>query len=508
MSFWNKKCYNKSYSILQSEGVDYMAFQSAIGNLHPIAYFIIFLIIGIFAFSIAINIIIRKKYKLLQHDLENPRGGKFKSDILNDIISDYESAAMGNYSEVNTQAIIEKCFNTKLTNLALAERFIKHAVSLLIVLGLLGTFVGLTMSVGKLVELLIGMEGDKWMDVLNSIGPSLLTSLRGMSAAFVTSLFGIACSVMLTIFNIIINVEETRETLMVHIEEYLDNTISLVLSKDKETEYSMMNKILRNTFVEFGKKIENSLQSTVESFGEKLKGAVMEVDLSSKTLDNTVDRFDRSLSNLSDNIKDFMEFNTNLRNNIEIMDVSFIKVTEAIKDSTKVITDNYSNMEGFSKNIQNAAGKITGLNKNMIEDMKTLIEKVNTSITSTKKLSKSLQDQTDQNTVNMQKYHDNFSSLMVRLSKELSLLGEQTSDAFSKTLSETSKSILSKLTEEMENILEEIYTLLNTFKKNEDLLSKTITTLPDQVLTYSETAASKMDKQLNEIRDILDKNNK
>jgi len=43
----------------------------------------------------------------------------------------------------------------------------------------------------------------------------------------------------------------------------------------------------------------------------------MEVDITSKTLDNTVDKFDRVLQNFAENIKEFKEFNDNLKNNIE-----------------------------------------------------------------------------------------------------------------------------------------------------------------------------------------------
>jgi len=39
----------------------------------------------------------------------------------------------------------------------------------------------------------------------------------------------------------------------------------------------------------------------------------MEVDITSKTLDNTVDKFDRVLQNFAENIKEFKEFNDNLK---------------------------------------------------------------------------------------------------------------------------------------------------------------------------------------------------
>ena len=105
-----------------------------------------------------------------------------------------------------------------------------------------------------------------------------------MAVAFITSLVGVGCSILLTIIFIIVNAEEARETLMVNIEEYLDNTVSVVIAKDKETEYTMLNRILKQTFLEFGERIEKTLKETVEAYGEKLTHVVLDVELSSKTL--------------------------------------------------------------------------------------------------------------------------------------------------------------------------------------------------------------------------------
>ena len=64
----------------------------------------------------------------------------------------------------------------------------------------------------------------------------------------------------------------------------------------------------------------------MEDFGQKLTTVVMDVNVSSQTLDATVDKFDSSLANFASNMKDLNEFNINMRNNIERMDVNFIKV--------------------------------------------------------------------------------------------------------------------------------------------------------------------------------------
>ncbi|NLO40433.1 MAG: hypothetical protein GX115_13315, partial [Ruminiclostridium sp.] len=306
----------------------------------------------IFIISFIANLVIRKKYAVILDDLLNwhrKKEGAFHCDILNKIVEDYKSTAQGSYSEVNTQAIIEKNFNLRLRGLALGERFIKNTNTLMITLGLFGTFVGLTAAVGELAGIFKNMD---MIELIQNAGieellQRLISSLQGMSVAFTTSLVGVGCSIILTILMTIVNAQEVRENLMIHIEEYLDNSVAVVVSQDKETEYTMMNNILRTTFTEFGEKIQQSLQKTVENFGEKLTNVVMDVNVSSQTLDATVEKFDKSLANFAFGMKDLNEFNMNMRNNIERMDVNFIKVTESLTQASNIVVENYRSIEGF-----------------------------------------------------------------------------------------------------------------------------------------------------------------
>ena len=475
-------------------------------QLHPTAWLIIILIVFIFISAVIINLMIRKKYIKIQSDLNDRvqrRNGQYESQVLNRIAEDYKSAATGNYSEVNTQAIIEKCFNLELRILNVGERFVKHSVSLLIVLGLLGTFLGLTFSVGHLVQLLDPASNPDILSSFDSIVTGLLDAVSGMAIAFITSLFGIACSVILTVFNIVYNVEEAREHLMVDIEEYLDNTVALVLSKDKQTEYTMMNNILRTTFVEFGEKIENTLQHTVETFGEKLSHVVMEVEFSSRTLDNTVEKFDQSLKNFSDNIRDFSEFNFNLRNNIERMDVSFVKATEVISGTSKIIAQNYEALETFSNNIREASGEMTAYNKQVLKSIINLVQEVQASVLSIKELGQMLNKDMGARIEYVQQYEQRFNALTAKLDNDIKMIGEQTTQTFSSGLADNAKAVSHSISENMKDVFHETYELLNQFRENEKILAKTISMLPDQVLTYNEVAVTKIDKQLEEIKEGL-----
>ena len=126
--------------------------------------------------------------------------------------------------EANTQAIIEDDFQSELKSLLLAERFVRGATGLVLVLGLLGTFYGLTMSIGKLVGVLTGDSGAV-VDVSQAITLGLTDALSGMAIAFSNSLLGVGAAVVLTALGILNNVTDRRTALMVQIETYLERML-------------------------------------------------------------------------------------------------------------------------------------------------------------------------------------------------------------------------------------------------------------------------------------------
>lgn len=460
----------------------------------------------IFIISFIANLIIRKKYTIILDDLLNwhrKKEGAFHCDILNKIVEDYKNTAQGSYSEVNTQAIIEKNFNLRLRGLALGERFIKNTNTLMITLGLFGTFVGLTAAVGELAAIFKNMD---MIELIQNAGIEellrrLISSLQGMSVAFTTSLVGVGCSIVLTILMTIVNAQEVRENLMIHIEEYLDNSVAVVVSQDKETEYTMMNNILRTTFTEFGEKIQQSLQKTVESFGEKLTNVVMDVNVSSQTLDATVEKFDKSLANFAFGMKDLNEFNMNMRNNIERMDVNFIKVTESLTQASNIVVENYRSIEGFSSNIREAADQMTSYNHQLVSDISQLVGEVSSTVLVVQKLAGSLNVNMQQYSRDLDIYQQNFTNLMTKLSAEVSGLGQKAALSFSEAMVKNSEEMNQKIKTQLEESYKGILQLLDQFRENQNHFAKAIASLPDQVLTYNEVATSKIDRKQSELKD-------
>jgi len=467
---------------------------------------IIYIIITLFVISLILNILVKIKYASIRKHLssrQQRRAGVFKNDFLNKIVQEYKASASSNFSEVNTQATIEKSFMDHLYYYQLGENFVAKSISILIVLGLLGTFIGLTISVSQLVNLLLsGSTSASGLDLTNLLA-NLAGAAQGMGTAFITSLFGIFFSIVLNLLLIIVNGTDEKERLMVNIEEYLDNTVAVLISKDKETEYTMLNSILRDTFIEFGEKIENSLKETVNEFGNKLTNVVMDVSLSSKVLDNTVDRFDASLQDFATNMKDFSSFNTNLSNNVEKMDVSFMKMSQALFDSSSLIKNNFDAIQTFSEDVKSAATEMSSLNQKVVTDMQALVSQVDKSVNAVNSLSKLLKDSSETNSKTVADIQDTFTKSLLDVNTAIANMATTTGDTFSKIMMSSSKNISKELTSGITKAMSDLENIVKSFDDNQKIIAKTISTLPEQTIVYNKATTGEINKKLDEIKEAV-----
>lgn len=285
-----------------------------IKQLNPAALFIAGTI-GVILVAAIVNMFTTKsKYMGLQVDLDKRRSGLGFEDgtVVDQIIKEYRFTAEDQYGDVNTQAIIEKNLARNLKGAMFGERFCKNATSLMIILGLLGTFYGLTLSIGDIVKVLGESNSVDMFSSMDGIIGGLLQSIQGMSVAFVTSLCGIVASIILTLLNILVSPSTIRENFMIDAEEYLDNVISLEFIKTESREYVEYVKIATKGMQE----ASHALLASVKSF------------------EGALDRF-------TDNTRDFSEFNHHLRTNIDRMNVNFADLSDNFKMTAQSIRKEY-----------------------------------------------------------------------------------------------------------------------------------------------------------------------
>ena len=241
-------------------------------------------------------------------------------------VNDFADAYKKYGQNVNTPAIISNAVSTKLSGLLLCERFLANAVSLFVTLGLFGTFLGLSHSVSSLTELISYSNTSEWLSVLDSVGGGLMSALSGMGVAFYTSLVGVACSIVLTLLRSIFSPQTERETLEARLELWLDHTVAPTLPTERAKDESEMVQQMVHAMDSASKTMESALQNATGD----LKTAIDSSRAPITAFNKTVDSFNGG-------VRDFSEFNYNLRGTVERLDVTVRDLVSGLREVSRIL---------------------------------------------------------------------------------------------------------------------------------------------------------------------------
>ena len=241
-------------------------------------------------------------------------------------VNDFADAYKKYGQNVNTPAIISNAVSTKLSGLLLCERFLANAVSLFVTLGLFGTFLGLSHSVSSLTELISYSNTSEWLSVLDSVGGGLMSALSGMGVAFYTSLVGVACSIVLTLLRSIFSPQAERETLEARLELWLDHTVAPTLPTERAKDESEMVQQMVHAMDSASKTMESALQNATGD----LKTAIDSSRAPITAFNKTVDSFNGG-------VRDFSEFNYNLRGTVERLDVTVRDLVSGLREVSRIL---------------------------------------------------------------------------------------------------------------------------------------------------------------------------
>ncbi|TPV97207.1 MAG: hypothetical protein B7733_00710 [Myxococcales bacterium FL481] len=271
-------------------------------------YVVIAAILVLFVTAVVFTLAARGRYAVLERDLRRhaQSGPRFNDELLNRIVDDVRHATTRSGAQVNTQAIIEHHFTRHLPRLLLAERFVRASTGLLIVLGLVGTFYGLTLSIGKLVVLL-STDATEVGALTQSLTKGLLQALSGMSVAFSTSLLGVTAAVLMTLFNVFASIAERRNALTAALETYLESNVLAGGTSPSGADSAA------------GLPDGTGLAPMVAAFGASVE-----------RLDGAISRFDQALDHFATNTRDFQEFNLHLKDNISRLSLCFADFTATL----------------------------------------------------------------------------------------------------------------------------------------------------------------------------------
>ena len=296
---------------------------------------VIAVITVLFILAVILLFYVRIRYRYLEGKASgsNPEARGFRSAVL----SEYTAAYKQYGQDVNTPAIISDVIGSRLSGLLLCERFLNNAVSLFVTLGLFGTFLGLSMSVTSLTELISVSNSGEWLNVLDSVGGGLLSALSGMGVAFYTSLFGAGCSILLTLLRTILSPQAARERLENRLELWLDTEIAPTLISDVAKDDAELVKRMIDALNASVSEIRTAMRASAESYTVNMQAATAGYVKAINEQKDHLRHFDSSLEKFNAGVHDFSEVDYNLRGSVERMDLAVRDLASTLREINRRI---------------------------------------------------------------------------------------------------------------------------------------------------------------------------
>ena len=286
-------------------------------NLPTAGFVVIVVILLLFVLAVALLLLVCARYRRLAGGSHEPDDDGFRSALL----KEYSAAFQKYGQDVNTPAIISDVIGKRLGTLLLCERFLNNAVSLFVTLGLFGTFLGLSLSVASLTNLISLSNTDQWLNVLDSVGGGLMSALSGMGVAFYTSLVGAGCSILLTILRTILNPQAQREHLETRLELWLDTEVAPGLATESATDDAGLVK-----------RMISALNATADEIQASLRGASDALMRTAAQNRTAMEQFDQTVGRFNTGVHDFTEVDYNLRGSVERMDLAVRDLASALRE--------------------------------------------------------------------------------------------------------------------------------------------------------------------------------
>lgn len=297
----------------------------------PAAGAVVVVIIALlFSAAVLLLFIVYGRYRILQRQIADPRTAPdngFAALVRTDFAAAYKRYG----HDTNTPAIIDNAVCAKLGGMLFFERFMNNAVSLFVTLGLFGTFLGLSLSVSSLTKLLELSNTEEWLSILNSVGGGLVSSLSGMGVAFYTSLVGVACSILFTVLRTVFNPQVEREKLQTMTELWLDHTVAPKLKADTPPDDDASRLLaIKDEMHAHAETVETALTAAAGQMERALTDTTAALGQMIERSKEPIQAFYDTVSVFNDNVRDFSQFNYELRGNIERMDVSFRDLSSTV----------------------------------------------------------------------------------------------------------------------------------------------------------------------------------
>ncbi|MBD2196297.1 MULTISPECIES: hypothetical protein [Calothrix] len=240
--------------------------------------------------------------------------------------------------KINKVALIEKrCSeNPELKIWERHKRSYQLLPNSLLALGLLGTFLGITMNL-----FLIGRNTGGELQLQQAL-PDIIGS---MAIAFVSSLAALAGSVFLTKFHPTYDLDLEKDKLLISLEDYLDN--DFLLSQNQPTVVEKIEVLIKSI-----DKYSQSLNSFITTLPKSTQDFQNAVTAASNTLNTSANNFQAVANQSSQSMQTGANVLSSATNNLAKLTNTFSDITNSLRKSTNSFDNAIDKLQDYADNLE------------------------------------------------------------------------------------------------------------------------------------------------------------
>jgi len=279
---------------------------------HPLIELIFMALLVLFVLAILIHMMLFTTFRKVGHYLKDTN--RMDIEPLKTIKSDFDRRQADQSMKVET-FVQEKFSSWRLFNIPVVNliRLIQMTVSVFILLGVLGTFIGLTISLGS-----INAGEDQLVENVTGV-------LSGIDIAFYTSIVGMSFSLVMTVLIKVLNTEYMLTDLMLAVESHLEG----------HEQHGL------NRMIEVSEKIHQSIQNLQATNQDSLQ-----------SIEASFTGFKDYTAGLEQSAKDLAIFNDGLSDNLNHFQALFHQmktVTDGFSEGTNELNNNFNSLFSYFK---------------------------------------------------------------------------------------------------------------------------------------------------------------
>lgn len=252
-----------------------------------------------------------------------------RNSFFNNVLSQFIDVKVKNPDVADLDSIMNKEMPRMI---GLTDKTIKFLPNLMVSLGLLGTFIGLSSSIGLLIAAFSGdvVQTTEDLKAFSQFMDVIRSPLASMSTAFVTSITGLICSLAATLLhNLFFSARES--TIFGEMIDYCENVVGARYENKLDRAIIVLRDGMKDSIDLFSENVRHlslDLSSSVTTIHESmlgLNGAIEGLSIPINQFRSSIDSFNQSCSTLDQQVSTInhiseelsMVIGTTMKNGIE-----------------------------------------------------------------------------------------------------------------------------------------------------------------------------------------------